>query len=94
MPQTVNLTGGGAQLGQRLVKSVTFSAYASVDNQSAEVNPATAQYFVGHLFSGVNGGGTDFGRFSIDLREPIIAHGRANIQDALVDYFGYTGPDV
>lgn len=43
MPTTVNLTGGGAQLGTYLVRSVTFRSYASVSDQTAEVAVALAR---------------------------------------------------
>lgn len=88
MPQTVNLTGGGAQLGTALVRSVTFSSYASVTDQSVEVPPAQAHYFVGHMFGANNGGLPDFGQFSIDTTDIVFEHyGRANIQDLLVALF-------
>jgi hypothetical protein len=67
MPTTVNLPGNGIQLGFQLVKSVRFSAFASVGDQSVEVSPAQAGYFVGHFFSGSNGSGTDFGQMSLDF---------------------------
>jgi hypothetical protein len=88
MPITVNLSGGGAQLGTVFVRSVVYRAFASVADQSVEVAAATARYFVGHFFSGNNGTGTDFGQASIDTTDLILTHfGKANIQDTLVAIF-------
>lgn len=88
MPTTVNLVGGGAQLGTALVRSVTFSSYPSVDDQSVEVQPAQARYFRGHMFSANGGGGQDFGEFSVETDDLVFEHyGRANIQELLVALF-------
>lgn len=88
MPTTVNLTGGGAQLGTAFVRSVIVSSFASVVDRVVEVPVANARYFVGHMFSGTNGSGTDFGQFSIDTADTVFAHyGKANIQDVLVALF-------
>lgn len=95
MPTTVNLTGGGAQLGTYFVRSVTFWSYASADDQTVEVPPASARDFIAEFFSGVNGNGTDFGRASIATSDLTFQHyGRANIQDLLVGVFPPPGPDA
>jgi hypothetical protein len=88
MPTTVNLSGGGAQLGTAFVRSVTYQAFASVTDQTVEVPAASARYFVGHFFSGNNATGTDFGQASIDTTDLILTHfGKANIQDTLIAVF-------
>jgi hypothetical protein len=87
------MTGGGAQLGSYLVRSVTYTAYASVADRT-EVPAANARYFEGDLFSGPNASGTNYGRCSVDTADAIFTHyGKANLQDALVEIFGYMGPD-
>jgi hypothetical protein len=92
MPTTVNLSGGGAQLGTAFVRSVTYTAFASVSDRT-EVPAANARYFEGHLFSANNGGGTDFGQASIDTTDLILTHyGKANIQDLLVALFPPPAP--
>jgi hypothetical protein len=93
MPTTINLPGGGTQLGRDFVRSVVYTAYASVTDRT-EVAAAAARYFEGHFFSANNGGGTDFGQVSVDTSDLIIAHfGRANIADTLAEIFPPPGPD-
>lgn len=88
MPTTTNLAGNGVQLGNDLVQSVTYQAFASVTDQSVEVPLANANYLTGHFFSGKNGTGTDFGRVSIDGDVSLFTwQGKSNINDLLVAVF-------
>ena len=94
MPQTINLPGGGVQLGGNFVRSVTYTAFTSVTDRT-EVPAANARYFEGHFFSANNGGGTDFGLASIDTSDLLLDHfQRSDIPSLLQTVFPPPGPNI
>jgi hypothetical protein len=88
MPTTVNLRGNGIQLGTAFVVSITYSAFPSVDDRSADVPPLQAKFFLVHMFGGKNGNGVDFGQAVIDLKVSLLDYLKVTtIDDALAAWF-------
>ncbi len=94
MPTTVNLRGNGIQLGTAFVVSIIYQAFASVSDQSVEVPPLQAKYFLVRMFGGKNGNGADFGTASIDLVVSLFDYLKVTtVDDALAAWFPPPGPD-
>jgi hypothetical protein len=92
MPTTVNLRGNGIQLGTAFVVSITYSAFPSVADQSAETPPLQAKYFIVRMFGGKNGNGVDFGQAIIDLKVSLLDYLKVTtIDDALAAWFPIPG---
>jgi hypothetical protein len=95
LPTTINLPGNGVQLGRNQVGSITYSAYASAADQSAEVPIANAKYLVGEFFSGKNATGVDQGQVSIEVNVALLTwSGKASLVEMLQWVFPPPGPDA
>jgi hypothetical protein len=95
MAATLNLTGGGAQLGASFVRSISWTAFKSVEDRT-EVPPDQALYFEVDMFGGNNGNGAFFGQAHIaTLNVPIPAYsGRSSLTEILQFFLPPKGSDV